>query len=163
MLAYVGGALHQSKIPASQELAAASPTHHQDDSEPLPSDVRAALGGLLDACDDDPFAFVSSLAQFGHTLPEEARSTLAARLALDSRSDARVVAVLFLLDSSSAVRRAATAALSEVASSLLATDLRRLIAIRNWRPETERAERDVVVRKARTAGIACARWEAGPS
>jgi hypothetical protein len=33
--------------------------------------------------------------------------------------------------------------------------------MRNWRPENERAEVDGIVRKARAAGIDCARWEVG--
>jgi len=33
--------------------------------------------------------------------------------------------------------------------------------VRNWRPENERAEVDVIVRKARASGIDCAQWEAG--
>jgi hypothetical protein len=36
-----------------------------------------------------------------------------------------------------------------------------LIAMRNWRPESERAEIDTIIRKARTAGIECARWDEG--
>src|SRR6266403_1722607 len=52
MLAFVGGALHQSKIPASPELAAASAKYPVDENEggPLPTDLRAALGGILEAC-----------------------------------------------------------------------------------------------------------------
>jgi hypothetical protein len=57
MLAFVGGALHQSKIPASPELAAASARQPVDPDEdgPLPTDVHAALAGILEACDGDPF------------------------------------------------------------------------------------------------------------
>jgi hypothetical protein len=60
MLAYVGGALHQSKIPASPELAKASTRQHVNDREggPLPDDVHAALAGLLEAYGDDPFGLV---------------------------------------------------------------------------------------------------------
>src|SRR5229473_1435740 len=87
MLAFVGGALHQSKIPASPELAAASTNQ------------------LVDRNQDG--------------------------------------------------------ALPQVAASLTPTEVRRLIAMRNWRPENERAEVDAVIRKARAAGIDCAPWEAG--
>jgi len=47
------------------------------------------------------------------------------------------------------------------AALLTPTEVRRLIAMRNWRPENERAEVDAVIRKARAAGIDCASWEAG--
>src|SRR5262249_60223752 len=59
------------------------------------------------------------------------------------------------------VRRAVAEALATVASSLSPTDVRRLVAMRNWRPEKERAEVDGIVRKARAAGVDCAQWEAG--
>ena len=58
MFAFVGGALHQSKISASPELAAASARQPIDPDEggpPLPTDVHAALSGILEACDGDPF------------------------------------------------------------------------------------------------------------
>src|SRR5579859_2960882 len=62
MLPFVGGALHQSKIPASPELAAASARQPVDPDEdgPLPTDVHAALAGILEACDGDPFLAVGS-------------------------------------------------------------------------------------------------------
>src|SRR6266481_8736202 len=163
MLAFVGGALHQSKIPASPELAAASARQPVDPDEdgPLPTDVHAALAGILEACNGDPFLAVGSLIESGHAMPAETRSALAVGMALAGIPEARGAAVLFLLDSASAVRRAVAGALAQVAASLTPTEVRRLIAMRNWRPENERAEVDAVIRKARAAGIDCAQWEAG--
>jgi hypothetical protein len=163
MLAFVAGALHQSKIPASPELAAASAKQSLDPDEdgPLPADVHAALAGILEACDGDPFMTVGALTETGHAMPVEARSALAGSLALAGNAGARGVAVLFLLDPNSAVRRAVAGALVQVAASLTPIEVRRLIAMRNWRPENERAEVDAVIRKARAAGIDCAPWEAG--
>jgi hypothetical protein len=163
LLAFVGGALHQSKIPASPELAAASARQpvDQDEDGPLPTDVRAALAGILQACDGDPFLAVGSLIESGHAMPAEARGALAAALALSGMPEARGAAVLFLLDPNSAARRAVAGALAQVAASLTPTEVRRLIAMRNWRPENERAEVDAVIRKARAAGIDCAPWQAG--
>jgi hypothetical protein len=163
MLAFVGRALHQSKIPASPELAAASASHpiDQDESGSLPSDVRAALGGILEACGGDPFMVVGSLIESSHAMPTETRSSLAGAMALAGIPEARAAAVLFLLDPESAIRRTVVGALDQVAASLTPTDVRRLIAMRNWRPEAERAEVDAVIRKARAAGIDCAQWEAG--
>lgn len=162
MLAFVGGALHQSKIPASPELAAASARQPADPDEdgPLPTDVHAALAGILEACDGDPFLAVGLLIESGHAMPEETRSTLAVGLALAGIPEARGAAVLFLLDPNSTVRRAVARTLAQVATSLTPTEVRRLIAMRNWRPENERAEVDAVIRKARAAGIDCAPWEA---
>jgi hypothetical protein len=163
MLAFVGGALHQSKIPASPELAAASarPPVDQDKDGPLPTDIRAALAGILEACDGDPFLAVGSLIESGHSMPAEARGALAGALALVGNLEARGAAVLFLLDPNSAVRRAVAGALAQVAASLTPTEVRRLIAMRNWRPENERAEVDAIIRKARAAGIDCAPWQPG--
>jgi hypothetical protein len=162
MLAFVGGALHQSKIPASPEFAAASANSiGQKEDGPLPSDIHAALAGILEACDGDPFIVVGSLIEGGHAMPAETRGVLAGALALAGFPEARGAAVLFLLDPNSAVRRAAAGALAQVAASLTPTELRRLIAMRNWRPENERAEVDAVIRKARAAGTNCAPWEAG--
>ena len=163
MLAFVGGALHQSKIPASPELAAASEKKLVDRNAdgPLPADVHAALAGILEACDGNPFLAVGSLIESVHSMPAEARGALACALALASGPEARGAAVLFLLDPNSAVRRAVAGALAQVAASLTPTEIRRLIAMRNWRPENERAEVDAIIRKARAAGIDCAPWEAG--
>jgi hypothetical protein len=163
MLAFVGGALHQSKIPASPELAAASTNQLVDGSQdgPLPTDVHAALAGILKACDGDPFLAVGSLTESGHAMPAETRSAMAVGLALAGIPEARGAAVLFLLDPNSTARRAVARALAQVAASLTPTEVRRLIAMRNWRPENERAEVDTVIRKARAAGIDCAPWEAG--
>ena len=161
MLAFVGGALHQSKIPASPELAAASTNQFADRNEdgPLPTDVHAALAGILEACDGDPFTAVGSLIESGHAMPAETRGALAGALALAGIAEARGAAVLFLLDPNSTVRRAVAGALAQVAASLTPTEVRRLIAMRNWRPENERAEVDAVIRKARAAGIDCAPWD----
>jgi hypothetical protein len=163
MLAFVGGALHRSKIPASPEFAAASTNQLVDRTQdgPLPTDVHAALAGILEACDGDPFLVVGSLIESGHSMPAETRSALPVGLALAGIPEARGAAVLFLLDPNSAVRRAVAGALEQVAASLTPTEVRRLIAMRNWRPENERAEVDAIIRKARAAGIDCAPWEAG--
>ena len=108
MLAFVGGALHQSNIPASPELAAASAKHPVDQNEdgPLPTDARTALAGILEACGGDPFIAAGSVTESGHALPPEARGVLAGALALAGSPEARSVAVLFLIDPKSVVRRA---------------------------------------------------------
>ena len=84
MLAFVGGALHQSKIPASPEFAAASTNQIVDQNHdgPLPTEVHAALAGILEACDGDPFLAVGSLIESGHSMSAETRSALATGMAL---------------------------------------------------------------------------------
>jgi hypothetical protein len=63
MLAFVGGALHQSNIPVSPELAAASAELPVDQNVvgSLPTDIRAALTGILEARSGDPFIAAGSL------------------------------------------------------------------------------------------------------
>jgi hypothetical protein len=163
MLAALGGALHQSKIPASPEFVAASAEHAvaQDDDERLPADVSTALGEIFEACGNDPFVAVGALFESSHALPAEARGALAGELARVGNPAARSATVLLLLDADPAVRRTVAGALGLVAGSLSPTDVRRLIAMRNWRPENERAQVDAVIRKARAAGVACAQWQAG--
>src|SRR6266480_3220883 len=142
MLAYVGRALHQSKIPTSPELAKTSARQHVNDREggPLPDDVHATLSGLLEACGDDPYVLVGSLVEFGHAMPSEYRGALAAGLALCGAASARGAAGLLVLDPARDVRRAVAEALATGASSLSQTEVRRLIVMRTGRPENERAE-----------------------
>jgi hypothetical protein len=161
MLVLVGGALHQSKIPASPEFIAASTKAgvDEDGGEVLPADIRLAFGEIVNACDGDPFMTVELLLEAGHAMPPDARGALAGALALSGIPGARSAAVLLLLDPEPATRRAAADALLQVAASLTPADVRRLIAMRNWRPENERSAVDAVIRKARAAGIDCAQWE----
>jgi hypothetical protein len=163
ILAFVGGALHQAKIPASPELTAAAARHSigESESSPLPTDIRAALAQILDGCGGDPFMVVGSLMEAVHAMPADARATLAAALALSGIAEARTTAVLLLLDPEPTVRRTVAGALAQIAAALTPADVRRMIAMRNWRPERERAAVDAVVRKARAAGIDCAQWDAG--
>jgi hypothetical protein len=162
-LALLSGALHQSKIPASQEFAAASAKRaiDEDQGEPSAGDLHGALTRILKSCGGDPFSTAASLIETGHGRPAEHRGVLVEALAFDPAPQARAAAVLFLLDPDSAIRQEVSDALLRVAASLTAIDVRRLIAMRNWRPEQERAQVDAMVRKARAAGTDCAQWEAG--
>jgi hypothetical protein len=163
VLALVGGALHQSKIPASPAFAEASVRHGAEESEGgmPPGDIREAIGGIVGSCDGDPFTVVEMVTQACHALPEEVRGAFAAELAFAGLPQARSAAVLFLLDREPAVRRAVAGALGRFAASLTPADVRRLIAMRNWRSGNERTQVDAVIRKARAAGVDCAQWEAG--
>jgi hypothetical protein len=162
MLALVSGALHQAQIPAAPELVAAATRHPpaETETEALPSDIHVAVAGMVEGCGGDPFLLVETLRETGHAVAPDARAAMAAVLAHAS-AEARSVAVLLLLDDDPAVRAATAAALGDTAASLSPVELRRLIAIRNWRPEKERAGVDAVIRKARTSGIACAQWPSG--
>ncbi len=168
MLVLVSGALHQSKIPASPELVAASARlgvdqagEQDDEDEQVPADLRAAIGEVFEAFAGDPFRAIEALSEYTHALPADARDALAGALSVAAIPDARSAAVLLLLDPDPGIRRTVAGALGQIADALTPTDLRRLIAMRNWRPENERAEVDAIIRKARAAGIDCAQWEMG--
>jgi hypothetical protein len=163
LLAFVGGALHQARIPTSPELAEAAANHQVDDSVmgEVPADIHSALAGVVETCGDDAFVAAGALSETAHALPADARTAMAVTLVASGRATARATGALFLLDGDVGVRRSVAEALARVASSLTPIDIRRLIAMRNWRPQDERAEVDAVTHKARAAGIACAQWEKG--
>ena len=167
MLAVVGGALHQARIAASPALIAAAVEYSPGDDDGdgdvgmLPADIGGALSAIFEASGSDPFMAVNALFESSHALPAEGRGLLAEEMARAGIPAARSATVLLLLDAGPAVRRAVAGALGQVAASLTPVDVRRLIAMRNWRPENERAQVDAVIRKARSAGIACAQWDAG--
>jgi hypothetical protein len=164
LLVLVSGALHQSKIPASPQFVAAAAklgVAEESDDEAPPRDVRLAFSEIFESCDGDPFMAIDLLLEAGHAMPADARSVLAGALALNGHPTARSAAVLLLLDPEPATRRSAAGALLEVAAALTPTDMRRMIAMRNWRPESERSAVDAIIRKARASGIDCAQWEAG--
>jgi hypothetical protein len=163
VLDFVGGALHQASIPVSPEFAAASEKRlvGRNEDEVLPTDIQTAFAGILQACDGDPFIIAGALTESGHSMPADARGDLAGALVFAGAPEARSAGLLFLLDPNPAVRRAIAGALAQVAAALTPTDVRRLIAMRNWRPESERAAVDAIIRSARAEGIDCAPWVAG--
>jgi hypothetical protein len=160
-LALLAGALHAAKIAASSELAAATAQADFTKAADLPADIGAALDAVVDSCEADPFLVAGSLAEAGHAMSAEARAKLVVALARSDNAGARDASVLFLLDPDPTVRRAVAAALEAVAAKLSPGSVRRLIAVRNWRPDDERLMVDAVVRAARAGGIECAQWEAG--
>jgi hypothetical protein len=162
VLSFTAGALQQAGIEAVPELVAASIAASDSDiDKPRLADLEAAIAGMVQACGNDPFELVSASATAGHAMPAEARGAMVATLAASELAVARSAAVLFLLDHRPEVRHAVSEALRPVSAALSPTDVRRLIAMRNWRPEQERAALDAIVRGARAAGVDCARWTAG--
>jgi hypothetical protein len=160
-LTLLAGALHEAKIAASPELAAATAQADFTQADDLPRDIGAALDAIVDSAGGDPFLLAGSLAEAGHAMSAEARAKLVVALALSDNAGARDASVLFLLDPDPTVRRAVAAALEAVAAKLSPGSVRRLIAVRNWRPDDERLMVDAVIRAARAGGIDCAQWEAG--
>jgi hypothetical protein len=94
-------------------------------------------------------------------MPAQARASMATMQAQSTNAVAREAAVLLLLDPEPAVRQTAAAELQAGVRKLSPDSLRRLIAMRNWRPETERHIVDEIGRAARAKGIDCAPWQNG--
>ena len=162
VLSFAAGALEQAGIDALPELVAASAAASESDiGTPRLADLEAAIADMVEACGNDPFELVTASSTVSHAMPAEARGAMVATLAASELVVARSAAVLFLLDPRPKVRCAAAEALRPVSAALSPTDVRRLIAMRNWRPEQERAALDAIVRSARAAGVDCAPWAAG--
>lgn len=162
MLGLVVGVLQQAGIAAAPELIEASAAlSEQRTGSVLEADLRAPMVEMVKACGGDPFALVASGAEACHSMPEEARSAMVTAFASSDHPVTRSAAVLFLLDPSPETRMAAAAALARVCAALSPADVRRLIAMRAWRPEQERGAIDVLVRRAHEAGIDAADWPAG--
>lgn len=161
-LSLVAAALHQAGIPASADLTAAIKDTIEDVPETPDAQILTGLiDSIVDACDGNAFALVNSLAEAAHGMPPELRASMAVALAMSPSAVARQAAVLMLLDPEPAIRSAVAATLESLAASVSPLSMRRLIAMRNWRPQAERAEIDKVVRAARAKGIDCAAWDAG--
>jgi hypothetical protein len=162
VLSFMAGALQQAGIEAVPELVAASTAASDSDiGIPRLADLEAAIADMVEACGNDPFELVAASATAGHAMPPEARGAMMATLATSELSGARSAAVLFLLDPRPEVRRTVAEAIRPVSAALSPTDVRRLIAMRNWRPDQERPAIDAIVRGARSAGVDCARQEPG--
>jgi hypothetical protein len=161
-LAMLVAALHQAGIAASAELSDAMAQQTAEFlSESTPDDLVGSLEEIVKGCDNDPFLVASMLAETGHAMPVEARALMPSVQSQSDSAAMREAAVLSLLDPEPTVRRAAAAALQEGVGRLSADSLRRLIAMRNWCPESERPAVDAIVRAARARQIECAPWPAG--
>ncbi len=161
-LAAIGRALREAKLEAIPELIDAGGAHvetlPQGMGQDLPREAERLMSGLIEAAGGDPFALCEAMAEGGFTLPPEARSATAALLLHRPEAAAQEAAALTMLDPSPEARRAIALALQANAGRLSPTSLRRLIALRNWLPESEHHLVDQVVRAARVGGIDCAHY-----
>ena len=162
MLGLVVGVLQQAGIAAAPELVEASKVLAEQRTGPVvEADLSATMKELVEACGGDPFALAASGAEACHAMPEEARAAMVMGLASGDHPIARSAAVLFLLDPFPGIRMAAAAALAQVCAALSPADVRRLVAVRAWRPDQERTAIDALIRHAREAGVEAAPWPAG--
>lgn len=158
----LAAALSHAKVPVSQATSEAFA--ELGGSEALPDGqeltmMRALIDQMAGAV-ERPYDVIDAFSELGAVLPTQVRSFMAQELALSPHAVLRDAAPLLLLDPDSGVRRTAAAALEQTAAAdtMSPESLRRIIAVRNWIPEADRAAVDRAIRKARTKGVECAQW-----
>ena len=165
-LSLVAGALHQAGIPASADLTAAVESSIEDMSDISDMPRRRGLAETDRVPSSrharrTPSCSSALSREAAHAYAASVSRTLAAALTVSPSAVAREAAVLMLLDPDPEIRAAVASILESQPASISPTSVRRLIAMRNWRPQAERVQIDKIVRAARAKGIDCAAWDAG--
>lgn len=128
--------------------------------EPTLDELRQWFETLVDEANGNEFDVYLSLADVTQALPPEFRMANIPQIATADNPVLRDTAVLFLLDRTPEVRRTVCRVFAENASPSFVSPvaLRRMIALRNWLPETERHHLDAAIKKARQKQVQCASW-----
>lgn len=131
-----------------------------DEAPPDPAEIGEIFDSIVEQAGGNVFDVHTGLAEVSQALPSQVRQVLIANIAMASNPVLRDTAVLSLLDPSSEVRRMVCQVIAENASSSLVSPvaLRRMIALRNWLPENERAHLDAAIKKVRQQHVECASW-----
>src|SRR3954471_16197003 len=116
-------------------------------------DLAAEVGG-------DPFALHAQMLEMAAALPADHRTTMGISLLQTGEASAREAVVGWLLDPSAEVRHAVASDVEQAAphGAVSGSMLRRLIALRNWLPETDRPWLDRAIQACRRKGVECASW-----
>src|SRR4051794_4511569 len=124
-----------------------------DDFDSYLEDLAEEVGG-------DPFALHAQLLEMAAALPADHRTTMGISLLRTAEASAREAVVGWLLDPSAEVRHAVASAIEQAAphGAVSGSMLRRLIALRNWLPETDRPWLDRAIQACRRKGVECASW-----
>lgn len=122
-----------------------------------PGDIDDFLADLAAHCDGDIFALYGQLAEQAATFPETHRAGMAAALLGATDPSLREAAIGWLLDSGATPRHDTAGLLEQAGASGVISGimLRRMIALRNWLPEAERASLDATVKACRLNGVEC--------
>jgi hypothetical protein len=164
----LAAALTRAKVPVSPDImeALAESGLAVDLSEGAASfeTLRATIDELAQAC-ERPFDLIAAFSELGGVLPADLRTFMAHEMALSNHRIMRDTVPLMLLDPDAGVRRATASVLEQTAEpeTMSGEALRRIIAVRNWIPEPDRAAIDRAIRKARTKGVECAQWPPAPN
>jgi hypothetical protein len=125
------------------------------------TDLFGLVADLVKQTDGDPFALHSVLGESAEGMPDEYRGVLAATFLFSSEPAAAEASIGWLLDQAAAVRQALANALEDAArkEKITPTMLRRMIAMRNWLPQDNRAALDASIATARRKGVQPALWD----
>ncbi|MBS1167608.1 MAG: hypothetical protein H6R00_3633 [Proteobacteria bacterium] len=131
---------------------------HNDNGSPDLAAFAQALDDLLGETDGDIFAFHNHMAEQGAAYRDGERAAIVAALLMAPNPALAEAAIGWLLDPGPETRQQAASILCEAAQTgrVSPTMLRRLLTVRNWLPESERAEIDVAIRHSRLKGVECA-------
>lgn len=154
----------RARIPLSEGATAAFAMAGVAISPQLPpGDLSGMMRDLVDRLSSDvgnPFALCTALQELSSALPRMGRTCVVRELALSTNPVAREAVPLLLLANDPDIRKAAVAALEEIATpgGMAPVSLRRTITMRNWIPQADRPAVDRVIRTAREKGVAIAPW-----
>src|SRR3954465_5395293 len=123
-------------------------------------DFDSYLENLAEEVGGDPFALHVQMLEMAAALPTDHRTTMGISLLRTDEASAREAVVGWLLDPSAEVRHAVASAIEQAAphGAVSGSMLRRLIALRNWLPETDRPWLDRAIQACRRKGVECASW-----
>src|SRR3954471_14841015 len=123
-------------------------------------DFDSYLEDLAEEVGGDPFALQAQMLEMAAALPADHRTTTGISLLRTGEASAREAVVGWLLDPSAEVRHAVASAIEQAAphGAVSGSMLRRLIALRNWLPETDRPWLDRAIQACRRKRVECAAW-----
>jgi hypothetical protein len=125
------------------------------------ADLFGFVADLVKQTGGDPFALHSVLGESSEGMPDEYRGALAMTFLFSGEPAAVEASVGWLLDPVAAVRQALASGLGDAArkDKITPTMLRRMIAMRNWMPQDNRAALDASIATARRKGVQPAQWD----
>jgi len=161
LLSRIAVLLRDAKLPPIPELFETvsdlmSETAAPDDFDP--QELPAFLASGAKDIGDEPFEAARAITEITYAMPPEALAMLANLILNDPRSGLCETVPLMLLDDRAEARQGLTRVLLQHARALSPVAMRRLIVLRNWLPENERAPIDETVKAARRQGVICASW-----
>jgi hypothetical protein len=132
-----------------------------DNFNPADADLSGLIADLVKQTDGDPFALHSVLGESLGGMPDDYRGALTMTFLFSGEPAAAEASIGWLLDPVAAVRQALASALEDAArkGKVTPTMLRRMIAMRNWLPQDNRAALDASITTARRKGVQPAQWD----